>query len=114
MASPSLPAAGREETQRVVVVVERQADLLEVVLALRPRGRLAHLLDGGQEQADEDGNDGEDDQQLDQRERATSCAQGLSAVHIRFLSGRVWRGEQPCTARARAARGTSAASRQRR
>ena len=33
----------------VVVVVERQADLLEVVLAAHPGGGLADLLDGGQQ-----------------------------------------------------------------
>src|SRR5262249_18611555 len=43
--------------------------LLEVVGALDASGRLAHFLHGGQEQANEDGNDGDDHEQLDQRER---------------------------------------------
>src|SRR5262245_9187933 len=50
-------------------IVKGQADLLEVVLALHARGGLAHLLDGGQQQADKDGDDCYHHQQLDQRER---------------------------------------------
>jgi hypothetical protein len=46
--------------------VHRQPDLLEVVGALHLVGRLADLLDGRQEQADQHGDDGDDDQQLDQ------------------------------------------------
>jgi hypothetical protein len=46
--------------------VDGQADLLEVVGALHAVGRLAHLLHGGQEQADQDGDDGNHHQQLDQ------------------------------------------------
>jgi len=48
--------------------VDGQAELLEVVLALRPLGGLADLLDGGQEQADQHRDDRYDHQQLDQRE----------------------------------------------
>src|SRR5262249_32530721 len=57
------------EPIRVVVRLEGYADLFEVVLALGVGGALAHLLDGGQEQADEHGDDGDHYQQLDQRER---------------------------------------------
>ena len=49
-----------------------QADLLEVVGAADACGRLADLLDGGQQQADEDGDDGDHHQQLDQREAGSS------------------------------------------
>jgi len=54
-----------------MVVVQRQAELLHVVDALRTAGRLAGRLDGGQEQADQDGNDGDHHQEFDQRETAT-------------------------------------------
>ena len=54
-----------------LVVMQAQAELLEVVDALGPTGGLAGGLDGGEEQADEDGDDGDDDQQLDEREAAT-------------------------------------------
>ena len=64
--------AGREARREVavggVVVVEAEADLLEVVQALRPGGRLADLLDGGQQEPDEDRDDRDHHQQLDQRE----------------------------------------------
>ena len=59
---------------RRVVIVQGQPHLLEVVLALRPPGGLAGGLDGGEEQADQDGDDGDDHQQLDQREAAASEA----------------------------------------
>jgi len=49
-----------------------QRDLLEVVGALDAGGGLAHLLDGGQQEADEDGDDGDHHQQLDQREAGLS------------------------------------------
>ena len=61
------PAVGKKPV-RVVVVVDGQADLLEVVRALHPVGGLADLLDRGQQQADQDGDDGDHHQQLDQRE----------------------------------------------
>ena len=51
-----------------MVVVRGDAQLLEVVLALDPGGRFADLLYRGQQQADQDGDDGDDHQQLDQRE----------------------------------------------
>jgi hypothetical protein len=49
-------------------VLDRDAQLLEVVAALHARGSLADFLHGGQEQADEDGDDGDHHQQLDQRD----------------------------------------------
>src|SRR5262249_25252099 len=49
----------------VVVVVAGQRQLLQVVGALGTGRRLAHLLHGGDQQADKDGNDGNHDQQLD-------------------------------------------------
>ena len=60
--------ASRELAVGVVVVVQGQPDLLQVVLALHPGGGLADLLDGGQQQADQDRDDRDHDQQLDQRE----------------------------------------------
>jgi len=48
--------------------VRREAELVHVVDAGRAAGGLADLLDGGEQQADEDGDDGDHHQQLDQRE----------------------------------------------
>ena len=55
-----------------VVVVHGQPDLLEVVGALGPPGRLAGRLHRREQQRDQHGDDGDDDQQLDQREAATA------------------------------------------
>ena len=60
-----------------MVAVGRQPDLLQVVLALRPRGGLADLLDSRQEQADQDRDDGDHDQQFDECE----CPAWKSKMH---------------------------------
>ena len=65
-------AAHGEDVVDRVVVVQGQADLLEVVDALGPPGGLAGRLHGGQEQGDQDGDDGDDDQQFDQGEATTT------------------------------------------
>ena len=52
---------------RRVVVVQSQTDLLQIVLALRPLGGLANLLDRGQQQPDEDCDNRNHHQELDQR-----------------------------------------------
>ena len=62
--------AGREAADGVVVVVHGQADLLQVVDALRPAGGLPRRLDRREQEGDQDRDDGDDDEQLDQREPA--------------------------------------------
>lgn len=69
----------RERAVDVMIVVQGQADLLEVVDALHPTGRLAHGLDGRQQQGDQHGDDRDDDQQLDQRKPETIAV--CSFVH---------------------------------
>ncbi len=65
---PENHVGARQGPPRLVVIVARKPDLLEVVHALdAPRG-FAGRLHGGQKQGDEDGNDGDDHQQLDQGE----------------------------------------------
>jgi hypothetical protein len=51
------------------VVVAGEGNLLEVVGALDAGGSPSGLLNRGQQQAGEDGDDGDYDQELDQRER---------------------------------------------
>src|SRR5262249_37632325 len=51
-------AAAREDAERVVVVVEGEAQLLEVVAALDAGGGVADLLHRGYQEADQDGDDG--------------------------------------------------------
>jgi hypothetical protein len=58
----------------VASVDDPDNDLSEVVGARGLGGGLAHLLDGRQEQADQDGDDGDHHQQLDQGERGTTPA----------------------------------------
>jgi hypothetical protein len=57
---------------RAVTSLAGDAELSEVVAALAAGRGLAHLLDGGDEQADQDGDDGKDHQQFDQRETASA------------------------------------------
>src|SRR5260370_82449 len=52
-----------------MITVAAKGQLLEVVAAPRPVGRFAHLLDGRQQESDQHRDDGNDDQQLDERER---------------------------------------------
>src|SRR5262245_2598004 len=59
---------GWECVVNVVVVVNRESQLLEVVLTLDSSCRLASCLDGRQEQRNQNTDDRNDDQQLDQRE----------------------------------------------
>ena len=66
-----IPGAGGthgEGALLVVVIVQRQAELVEVVGALGPVGRLAHLLNRGEQQRDQHRDDGDDHQQLNERE----------------------------------------------
>ena len=55
----------------VVVVVQRQANLFEIVLALRPPRRLTSLLHGRQQQRNQDSNNRDHDEQFDQGEATT-------------------------------------------
>src|SRR5262245_39732722 len=61
--------SGGEPQVRVVVVVERKTDLLEIVLALHSGRGFADLLDRRQEKTDQDGDDRNHHQQLNERER---------------------------------------------
>jgi hypothetical protein len=54
----------------VRVIVHRDAELFELVRALRPPRRLASRLDCRQQQSNEHTNDGDDDEQFDKRKRA--------------------------------------------
>jgi hypothetical protein len=48
-----------------VVIVQGESDLLQVVDALRPPRRLTRGLDSREQEGDQDGNNGDDDQELD-------------------------------------------------
>src|SRR5262249_52982875 len=51
-------------------------ELLEVVRAGHPCSRLPHLLNSREQEPDEDGNDGDDNEQLDERESAPALPIG--------------------------------------
>jgi hypothetical protein len=65
----------------VHVVVAGESDLLELVLALQPRGRVPHFLHGRQQQADQDGDDRDHHQKLDESEAATTHDRDLESKH---------------------------------
>ena len=79
MSRPSSDEAGRTSSadaerinaRRGFVIRERDADLFEVIHALRAPRRLARLLNRGKEQTDQDPDHRDHDQNLDQRESAT-------------------------------------------
>jgi hypothetical protein len=55
-----------------------QCQLLEIVAALHPVRGLANLLDSWKNKADKDADDGNDHQQLNQRERPPASAQACN------------------------------------
>src|SRR5262249_10186564 len=73
--------AGGEEAVVAVEVVDGQPELAEVVGAGAAVGGLAHSLDGRHEECNEYGDDGNDDQQLDQREADVPAPDGGSVEH---------------------------------
>ena len=70
----TLKDARRENLLSVLVVVAGHDQLFNVVRTLRAGGGLAHLLNGGKEQADQDRDDGDDDEQFDEREAEARTA----------------------------------------
>jgi hypothetical protein len=78
-----------------VVVVQAQADLLEVVAAFGASGGRPDLLDRGEQEPDEDGDDGNDDQQFDQGERGTGSRNELHHRDLPYAGPRLPRGFHP-------------------
>ncbi len=62
-----LEVAFGENIMCIVVIVEGQAELLEVVFTADIASRFACSLDGGEKQCDESGDNRDDDKQLDKR-----------------------------------------------
>ena len=52
----------------IVVVMDREAQLFEVVFALSPARSFSSLLNCWQQQGDQDGNDGDHDEQFNESE----------------------------------------------
>ena len=74
-------AAGGRAAMGAFVIVDGQAELLEVVLALGSPGGLAGLLNGGEQEGDQDRDDGDDDQELNEREGMTARGAGHDGHH---------------------------------
>lgn len=66
--APNPDSASGQSPRRALVVVKREPELMEIVLTLHPVGRFPNLLHGGQQQADQNGNDRDDNKQFNQRE----------------------------------------------
>jgi hypothetical protein len=71
----------REVVVGVVVIVQGEADLVEVVAALHAGRGFANLLHRGQQKPDQDADDGDDDEQLDQGEREPPAPLGDERSH---------------------------------
>jgi hypothetical protein len=56
----------------LAVIVEREADLPQVIRALCPPSRLTGCLDGREQKSDQHANDRDDDEQFDEGERPKS------------------------------------------
>jgi hypothetical protein len=78
-AKPSAgPSSAGKTTVSGLMVQGGQPDLLEIIGALDPVGRFADLLDGGQEEADQDRDDSHDHHQF--HERKAGWFPGLVAL----------------------------------
>src|SRR5690606_28370769 len=76
-------ASRRKATVPPLVVVKGGDLVVQVAVALGAACRLSHLLDGWQEHADEQSNDGNDNEQFNQGEAATPTSDGVSSHKIR-------------------------------
>lgn len=74
----------------VVVVLECEAELFDVIDALGSASSFASLLNCGQQESDEDGNDGDDHQQFDESETWNAF---VSRSHEELLLERHRRGK---------------------
>jgi hypothetical protein len=81
------------------VIVERDAELLEIVAALRCSRSFTGLLHCGEQQRHQDRDDGDNDEQLNQRESATVWRTTIRIGHdfgpSRAVGRNALRAEQP-------------------
>ena len=61
-----------KDVVHATIIVDGEADVVQVAGALNLGGAVAHLLHGRKKEADQDGDDGDDHQQLDQRKGGTA------------------------------------------
>jgi hypothetical protein len=70
----------RKTIEDIVLVVKRQAKLLQMILALRPASGLTSLLHGGQQKRYKNGNDGNHDKEFDQCKAVMATNAGFHFV----------------------------------
>ena len=75
----------REHPVGVMVIVQGDAQLLQIVSALGAASRFPGRLHSGQQQRDQDGDDRNHDQQLDQSKSRTSSTLGEQQPHQQLL-----------------------------
>ena len=75
------PTVGGITSGGVGVVIDRQGELLQVVLALNLASRLACRLNGRQQQGNENADDGDDHQQFNESETPSAAAMGDDLEH---------------------------------
>ena len=66
------PAALWQRAVRIVIVVQCEADLLQIISARNATSRFPGRLHSGKKETDENRDDGDHDQQFDQREAASA------------------------------------------
>src|SRR5262249_37684954 len=64
-----------------MIIMKSQANLLEVILTFGPRGRFPNPLYGRQQQADEQGDNGDDNEQFNESEPVASICHGRSPYY---------------------------------
>ena len=79
-------AAGGERVESIVIVVQGQADLLEVVLTFNPVGCLSNALHSGKEKSHQDGDKSDHYEQFDERKAMTIPTHELPPVLEMFAS----------------------------
>src|SRR5262245_44405558 len=77
--------AWRQLPVYAVAVLAGEAQVAEIIQRLRYVAGLARLLDGGQDQRHQHPNDGDDHQQLDQREPAPAAGRHVESQHLQSL-----------------------------
>jgi hypothetical protein len=77
--------AGREAVHPIMPCMKGNADLSEIVATANSLSGLTGLLNGWKQQPDQYGDDGNDYQQLNQRETAPACHESILRDAIRLI-----------------------------
>ncbi len=81
-AFPAIRNTDRERTGRIVVVMNREAQLFHLIGALRAAGRVPRCLHGRKQQAHENPDDRDHDQEFDKRKRRVPPAVAANTCSV--------------------------------